>query len=175
MKTLEEMTPAEKNLSKMASVVLVLGLLITFTTFAVSCLIWEGTYSGAEVQGFNWYGIPNLLLVLLVTLISWSVLSVFVEIAINVRKMSAIEPMSWSKDFALKITINHKEEAKEILYKEILSSEIFSELMNTSDAKEDNVQNVIKKINKEYEVYLNAIEESSFNINYGNKIYNVFK
>ena len=81
----------------------------------------------------------------------------------------------WSKDFALKITLNQKEQAKEILYKEILSSKAFAELMRASTGNEAYRLSVIEKINKEYAIFLKAIGEPSFTVDYQNKIYDIFK
>lgn len=82
---------------------------------------------------------------------------------------------SWSKDFALKITLNQKEQAKEILYKEILSSKAFTELIHASSATDTYKLNLIEKINNEYAIYLKAIGESHITIDCNNEIYNVFK
>lgn len=82
---------------------------------------------------------------------------------------------NWSKDFALKITLNQKEQAKEILYKEILSSNAFTELINASSATDTYKLSLIEKINNEYAIYLKAIGESSITIDCNNEIYNVFK
>ena len=82
---------------------------------------------------------------------------------------------NWSKDFALKMTINQKEQAKEILYKEILSSKAFAELIRSNTAAEAYKLNMIEKINNEYDTYLRAIGESSFTIDCDNRIYNVFR
>lgn len=59
------------------------------------------------------------------------------------------------------MTINQKEQAKEILYKEILSSKAFAELIRSNTAAEAYKLNMIEKINNEYDIYLRAIGESS--------------
>lgn len=93
----------------------------------------------------------------------------------NNQRSREVDTNHWSKDFALKITLNQKEQAKEILYKEILSSKAFSELMRASTGNETYKQSVIEKINKEYAIFLNAIGEPSFTVDYQNKIYDIFK
>lgn len=93
----------------------------------------------------------------------------------NNQRSKEVDTNGWSKDFALKITLNQKEQAKEILYKEILSSKAFAELMRASTGNEAYRQSVIEKINKEYAIFLNAIGEPSFMVDYQNKIYDTFK
>ena len=47
--------------------------------------------------------------------------------------------------------------------------------MRASTGNETYKQSVIEKINKEYAIFLNAIGEPSFTVDYQNKIYDIFK
>ena len=87
MKT-KKLTSAEKTLSVMAKLVLVLGIIGSIIVFFASCAIWQySKYSGGIVgmDGVNWLGLPYFIFCIMFTLISWSVLSILVEISVNIR------------------------------------------------------------------------------------------
>lgn len=87
MVTKEKLTVAESTLSTMAKVVLVLGIIASIIIFFTTCLAWKvGVWGKIEgVDGLNWMGISTLLYCVMGTLIAWSLLSVIVEISVNVR------------------------------------------------------------------------------------------
>lgn len=84
----KKLTPAEKTLATMAKAVLVLGVIGSIIVFFATCAIWQySKYSGGIVgmDGINWLGLPYFIFSVMFTLISWSVLSVLVEISVNIR------------------------------------------------------------------------------------------
>lgn len=176
METKNDFTVAEKTLSLMSSVVLVLGIIGSIAVFLTSCISWEvSSYSGDinGVNGINWFGFPSLIYVLMATLIGWSLLSVIVEIAVNVRTKAASSSQTWQKEFALLVVLEKKKEARELLYKVIVESEEFKAVL--SGGREEYHEGCIKNLNDTYAVYLKAIGEQSFNIDYSNELVNVFK
>lgn len=84
----KKLTPAEKTLATMAKTVLVLGIIGSVFVFFGTSVIWQySKYSGGIVgmDGINWVGLPYFIFSVMSTLISWSVLSILVEISVNIR------------------------------------------------------------------------------------------
>lgn len=175
MATKEKLTAAESTLSTMATVVLVLGIIASIFVFAFSCLSWEFTYSGGldEVNGINWMGFPTLIYCIMATLISWSVLSVIVEISVNVRSGKEQTSSDWKKDFAISYVSGKNDTAKEILYRAILESDEFKKVM--SGGNETYHQQCVDELNRIFRVYLEKIGEGEFKYTQANEILNVFK
>ena len=176
MKTKIEFTTAEKSLSTMATVVLVLGLVGSIVVFFGNCFIWErSSYSGEikGIEGFNWLGLSSLIYIVMATLLSWSLLSIIAEIAVNIRKMKEGNGLDWQKEFALLVLLHKKEEAKKILYKEILDSTEFKSVL--SGGREEYHNDCIKTLNNKFSVYLKAIGEHEVNIEAESELLNVFK
>lgn len=87
----KKLTSAEKTLAVMAKTVLVLGIIGSIIVFFATCALWQySKYSGDIVgmDGINWLGLPYFILSVMFTLISWSVLSILVEISVNIRAKS---------------------------------------------------------------------------------------
>lgn len=87
MKT-KKLTPAEKTLAAMAKTILVLGAIGSIIVFFASCTIWQYSKNSGGIigmDGINWLGMPYFIFCVMFTLISWSVLSILVEISVNIR------------------------------------------------------------------------------------------
>lgn len=176
MKTKIEFTTAEKSLSTMATVVLVLGLIGAIVVFFENCLIWErSSYSGKieGIDGFNWFGLSSLVYIVMATLLSWSLLSIITEISVNIRGMKEGNYSDWQKEFALLVLLNKKEDAKKILYKEILDSTELKSVL--SGGREEYHNACVKKLNDKFSVYLKAIGEQEVNIDTESELLNVFR
>ncbi len=160
----------------MAIVVLVLGIIGSIATFFSSCIMWDiSTYSGSinGIDGINWLGLPSLIYIIMATLIGWSVLSVVVEISVNVRKGSMGEKDNWKKDFAVLIATDQKKQARELLYRVILESHQFKKVLE--GGRDEYHQACVKEVNNIYSVYLKAIGEESFKISESDEIFDVFR
>ena len=142
---------------------LVLGTTGSIIIFFSSCIAWEySRYSGGivGVDGINWLGFPSLIYCIMGTLIGWSLLAILVEIAINTQVNNS--QANWKKG-----------KAKEILYRGIMESEEFKQVL--TGGNENYHKECIDALNKKYGEYLNAIGEDAFiNID-ENKIYKAFK
>lgn len=176
METKKEMTSAEKTLSSMATVVLVLGIVGAIATFFSSCISWEiSQYSGSikGIDGINWLGLPSLIYIVMATLIGWSVLSVIVEISVNIRLGSVTKEDNWRKEFAVLIATDQKQRAKELLYRIILQSPEFSKVL--TGGRDEYHAACVKEVNSTYSIYLKAIGDDSFKISESDEIFNVFR
>jgi len=80
--------------------------------------------------------------------------------------LKALTGLDWEKEFALLVLLHKKEEAKNILYKEILV---------LSEGREEYHNDCIKKLNNKFSVYLKAIGEHEVTIKAGSELLNVFK
>ena len=87
--------------------------------------------------------------------------------------MKALTGLDWEKEFALLVLLHKKEEAKNILYKEILDSTEFKSVL--SEGREEYHNDCIKKLNNKFSVYLKAIGEHEVTIKAGSELLNVFK
>lgn len=170
----KKLTAAESTLAAMSKTVLVLGTTGSIIIFFSSCIAWEySRYSGdiVGVDGINWLGFPSLIYCIMGTLIGWSLLAILVEIAINTQVNNS--QANWKKDFAVMIAVGEKGKAKEILYRGIMESEEFKQVL--TGGNENYHKECIDALNKKYGEYLNAIGEDAFiNID-ENKIYKAFK
>lgn len=176
MVTKEKLTVAESTLSTMAKVVLVLGIIASIIIFFTTCLAWKvGVWGKIEgVDGLNWMGISTLLYCVMGTLIAWSLLSVIVEISVNVRsKGDGNISNNWKKDFVVAKAADLKDKAKEILYRAILESDLFKKVL--SGGNETYHQQCIDELNKAFEPYLKEIGENQFKYTEANEILNAFK
>ena len=111
----KKLTAAESTLAAMSKTVLVLGIIGSVFAFFSSCIAWEySKYSGGivGVDGINWLGFPVLIYCIMGTLIGWAVLSILVEISVNIRTQKT--QSSWKKDFAVMVAAGQKEKAKEV-------------------------------------------------------------
>lgn len=80
---------------------------------------------------------------------------------------------NWEKEFALFVTINQKDKAKELLYSEVLNSSTFSNIVKAgNDSYRDSC---IKELNEKYAIYLKEIGEENVSIDFGKDIYKAFK
>ena len=177
METKEKLTAAESTLATMAKVMLVLGIIASIVVFFSTCIAWEySSYSGEirGMNGLNWMGISTFIYCIMATLIAWSVLSVIVEISVNVRsKGNGSISSNWKKDFVVAKTAGLNDKAKEILYRTILESDEFKKVL--SGGNEVFHQQCIDELNKAFEPYLKEIGETQFKYTEANEILNVFK
>lgn len=158
----KKLTTAESTLATMTTVVLVLGIIGSIAVFFSSCISWKiSSYSGEikGIDGFNWMGLPILIYCVIATLISWSVLSVLVEISANIRSEST-QTNSWEKDFAVMIATNNTDKAKEVLYRAIFESDEFKLVL--TGGNETFHQGNIEKLNAKFLKYLKKIGEDRF-------------
>lgn len=170
----KKLTAAESTLAAMSKAVLVLGIIGSIAVFFSSCIAWEySSYSEriVGVDGINWLGFPSLIYCIMGTLISWSVLAILVEIAINIRTNNS--QSNWEKDFAVMVATGEKGKAKEILYRGIMESEEFKRVI--SGGNNAYHQECIDILNNKYNKYLNAIGESKFQYPEESDIFNAFK
>jgi len=176
MVTKEKLTAAESTLATMAKVVLVLGVIASIIVFFTSCIGWK-MYSDGEiygVKGINWTGLSILIYCLMTTLIAWSLLSVIVEISVNVRSKGDVNiSNNWKKDFVVAKAADLNDKAKEILYRAVLESDLFKKVL--SGGNETYHQQCIDELNKAFEPYLKEIGETQFKYTEANEILNVFK
>lgn len=174
MVTKEKLTVAESTLSTMAKVVLALGIIASIIIFFTTCLAWKvGVWGKIEgVDGLNWMGLPTLLYCAMATLIAWSVLSVIVEISVNVRSKGNIST-NWKKDFVVAKAADQNDKAKEILYRAILESNEFKKVL--AGGNDTFHQQCINELNKAFECYLKEIGEKQFKYTEANEILNIFK
>lgn len=175
METTKDLTLAEKSLYLISTIVLILGIIGALIVFFTSCISWEISYSGkiTGFEGVNWINLPSFAYVIMATLISWSLLSIIAEIAINVRLNGINSSQSWQKEFALLVLLDKKAEAKEILYKAILDSKEFKAVL--SGGREEYHVGCIETLNKTYSIYLNALGESTFDFDNKNELFKIFK
>lgn len=176
METKKEMTSAEKTLSSMATVVLVLGIIGSIATIFSSCISWDiSEYSGSinGMDGINWLGLPTLIYIVMATLIGWSVLSVVAEMSVNIRLGRVGKDDNWRKEFAMLIATDQKLRAKELLYRVILQSSEFSKVLE--GGRDEYHAACVKEVNGTYSVYLKAIDEDGFKISETDKIFDVFR
>lgn len=177
MVTKEKLAAAESTLSTMARVVLVLGIIASIFVFFSTCIAWKySSYSGEirGMNGLNWMGISTLLYCVMGTLIAWSLLSVIVEISVNVRsKGDGNISNNWKKDFVVAKAADLNDKAKEILYRAILESDLFKKVL--SGGNETYHQQCIDELNKAFEPYLKEIGENQFKYTEANEILNAFK
>lgn len=169
------LTAAENTLATMSKIVLVLGIIGSIAVFFTSCIQWNiSSYSFKieGVDGINWMGIPALIYCLMATLIAWSVLSILVEISVNIRTKST-QANHWKKDFAVMVSINNADKAKEILYRTIFESNEFKLVL--SGGNETFHQECIEKLNATFGKYLKAIGEDRFTYSESNDYLMVFK
>lgn len=169
------LTTAEKTLVTMAKAVLVLGIIGSIAVFFSSFISWEiSPYTGETrgMDGINWAGLPALIYCIMTTLIAWSVLSILLEISINVRSGSS-QMSHWEKDFALMVAIGQVDKAKEILYRIIFDSHEFKLVLTGGNEKFH--QECIEKLNGKFKKYLNAIGEDTFTYSDNNEYLMVFK
>lgn len=158
----EKLTTAESTLATMSKIVLVLGIIGSVAVFFASCIQWNiSSYSFKieGVDGINWMGIPALIYCLMATLIAWSVLSILVEISVNIRTKST-QTNSWEKDFAIMIATNNTDKAKEVLYRAIFESDEFKLVL--TGGNETFHQGCIDKLNAKFLKYLKKIGEDRF-------------
>ena len=170
----KKLTAAESTLAAMSKTVLVLGIIGSIVVFFSSCIAWEySRYSGGIVgaDGINWLGFPALIYCVMGTLIGWSVLTILVEIAINTRTNNS--QSNWKKDFAVMVAAGEKKKAKEILFRGIMESEEFKQVL--TGGNENYHKECIDALNKKYSDYLKAINEDVFINVDENKIYKAFK
>lgn len=156
------LTTAEKTLATMAKAVLVLGIIGSIAVFFSSFISWEiSPYTGETrgMDGINWAGLPALIYCIMATLIAWSVLSILVEISINIRSNNS-QTNQWEKEFALMIAIDNTDKAKEILYRAIFCSNEFKLVLTGGNEKFH--QECIDKLNSKYSIYLKAIGKEHF-------------
>lgn len=173
-----EKSSAEQTLSVIATVILVLGLIGTAVSFFSLCVLWD--YSGMD--GINWAGIPTAINILIASLLGWSLLNVMVEISMNIRtlrklkasdKVEVKQDDDWRKEFAVLITLEQKDKARELLYRRILTSDLFKRVLGNKSQANNNI--LMKDLNDYFIIYLRAIGEESFNVESQNNIYNAFK
>lgn len=170
----KKLTAAESTLAAMSKTVLVLGIIGSIVVFFSSCIAWEySRYSGGivGVDGINWLGFPALIYCIMGTLIGWSALAILVEIAINTRTNNS--QSNWKKDFAVMVAAGEKGKAKEILYRGIMESEEFKQVL--TGGNENYHKECIDALNKKYSNHLKAIGEDTFVNTDENNIYKVFK
>lgn len=171
----KSLTTAEKTLSSLAKVVLVLGIIGSIAVFFSSFISWEiSPYSGdiQGMDGINWMGLPALIYCIMATLIAWSILSILVEISVNVRSGNS-QITHWEKDFALMVAIGQMDKAKEILYRIIFDSDEFKFVLSGGNEKFH--QECIEKLNSKFKKHLNAIGEDSFTYSDSNEYLLAFK
>ena len=170
----KKLTAAESTLAAMSKTVLVLGIIGSIFIFFSSCIAWKySTYSEGivGVDGINWFGFPALIYCVMATLIGWSVLAILVEIAISNRTNNS--QSNWKKDFAVMVAVGEKGKAKEILYRGIMESEEFKQVL--IGGNENYHKECIDALNKKYNDYLKAIGEDVFINVDENQIYKAFK
>ena len=153
----KKLTAAESTLAAMSKTVLVLGIIGSVFAFFSSCIAWEySKYSGGivGVDGINWLGFP-----------------VLVEISVNIRTQKT--QSSWKKDFAVMVAAGQKEKAKEVLYRGIMESKEFKQVL--TGGNENYHKECIDALNKKYSDHLKAIGEDTFVNTDENEIYQAFK
>lgn len=168
------LTVAENTLATMSKIVLVLGIVCSVAVFLSSCIQWEYSYDREidGIDGINWLGLPMLIYCIMATLIAWSVLSVLVEISVNIRTKST-QANHWEKDFAVMVSINNIDKAKEILYRTIFESNEFKLVL--SGGNEIFHQGCIDNLNVTFGKYLKAIGEDRFTYSESNDYLMIFK
>ena len=170
----KKLTAAESTLAAMSKTVLVLGIIGSVFAFFSSCIAWEySKYSGGivGVDGINWLGFPVLIYCIMGTLIGWAVLSILVEISVNIRTQKT--QSSWKKDFAVMVAAGQKEKAKEVLYRGTMESKEFKQVL--TGGNENYHKECIDALNKKYSDHLKAIGEDTFVNTDENEIYQAFK
>ncbi len=171
-----KLTVAESTLLIMAKVVLVLGIIASILVFFTVCITWEYSYLGTDIVGIdkvNWLDFPIFIYAVMATLVTWSLLSVIVEISVNVRcKKGNGNGDKWEKDFAIAVATDQKVKAKEILYGEIMRSNEFRKVL--SGGKDVYHQQCIDTLNSKYAPYLKEIGEEHFKYTDRNDILDVF-
>lgn len=170
-----KLTTVESTLLTMAKVVLVLGIIASIFVLFTTCIVWEYSYSGniEGIDGFNWIGFSTFIYAVMITVISWSLLSVIVEISVNVRcKNGNGNEEEWEKEFAIAIATEQKMRAKELLYREIFESNEFKKVL--SGGNDVYHQQCIDALNSKYESYLKEIGEEHFKYTDRNNILDVF-
>ena len=170
----KKLTAAESTLAAMSKTVLVLGSVGSIAVFFSSCLAWEiSEYSGGilGVNGLNWLGFPPLIYCIMGTIIGWAVLSILVEISVNIRTQKT--QSSWKKDFAVMVAAGQKEKAREVLYRGIMESEEFKRVL--TGGNENYHKECIDALNKKYSDHLKAIGEDTFVNTDDSEIYKAFK
>ena len=171
----KKLTVAENTLATMATVVLILGIIGSVAVFFSSCISWEiSPYSGKTqgMDGINWLGISAFIYCIMATIIAWSVLSILVEISVNVRSKN-VQTTNWEKDFAVMVATKNTIKAKEILYRAIFESEEFKLVL--TGGNETFHQGCIEKLNATFGKYLKAIGEDRFTYSESNDYLMVFK
>lgn len=169
----KEMSSAEKTLSTMATVVLVLGVIGSIATFFSSCVTWETKYDGLSMDGINWLGFPILIYIVMATLIGWSLLSVIAEISVNIRQQKGGKNDDWKKDFAVLIATEQITMAKTLLYSIILESPQFKKVLE--GGREEYHSACLKELHNMYGLYLKALGEDQFKFDKTNELFNAFK
>ena len=162
-------TSGENAISVIGAIILFLGLIATFITFIVSCF---GKSDISSDTVFFWQGIPLTFSILLGTLFTWSVCKILCEIAINTR-CEEYGFSNWEKDFALQIALNNKEEAKAILYAQILASVEFSRYVVSES--EESKNKILVSINNKFRIYLDELGIESFKLDTSSPIWHEFK
>lgn len=170
-----KLSAAESTLSTMAKVVLVLGIISSIIVFFSACIAWDYSTFSHEIRGvdgINWAGIPSFIYCLMATLVCWSLLSVIVEISVNVRSKSNVSE-DWKKEFAIAIATGQSIKAKEILYRTIFESEEFKKFL--TGGNDTYHQQCIDDLNNKYAIYLKEIGEVQWKYTKPNEMMNAFK
>lgn len=171
----KKLTAAESTLETMATTVLVLGIIASIAVFFSSCISWKiSTYSGETrgMDGFDWMGLPMLIYCIMATLIAWSVLSILVEISVNIRTKST-QTNHWKKDFAVMVATNNIDKAKEILYRAIFESSEFKLVLSGGNEKFQ--AECIDRLNTVFGKYLKEIGEDKYTYSESNEYLMIFK